>query len=662
MFLTLKKLWVTNMKLLREVITDYTQMILVDESAFPFYQEQELLNESMEEHHKKQKQLKHLQHLEDLIVIGGEQGFGDALSTLNKTHDYLRGKGKAGYSLSTKFDGSPSIIWGHHPDTKKFFIGTKSFFSKTPKINYTDKDIDTNHGESERFATKLKAILKHLKEVSPSEGIFQGDLMYTSDEVQKNDKNQLSFTPNTLTYNVDKNSHEGQKIMKSKIGIAPHTHYEQAPNGELHAVFNIDMSKFKPSENVHFLPTKLRGPFDYKAKDQAKFSESLKNAQEIIRDLHKNGSFTALDNHEKLLLGYINSAIKSKIPLSTESYISYMYSQMKKRTDSLKMDKSREKIKAEVDNEVKNIMANKKSFDSVFKLHRHLQDAKNTLIGVLSKNSPYNETILGSPSKPEGFVASVNGRPIKLVDREHFSAANFDWNAKANPADNPVVLSFGRMNPPTVGHGKMIEKGADIARRIGARQEVVASRSQDKEKNPLTPTQKLSWLKSMFPGKNVSVAAPENSNFVAQLQHFHNQGVKDITIVAGSDRVEGFQKILQKYNGPGKLFDFRRARVISAGERDPDAEGVEGMSASKMRKAAKMDDFNTFRMGLAPHIKHPEAQEMFHTLKSEMGAVNINSMTPGHALSIYAKREDNIGKSAKTEIQRRKNTGTWKGQ
>ena len=652
------------MKLLREIVSDDTSWTVVDESAFPFYQDQDLLNEmtAMEAHRKEQKQLKHLQHLEDLLIIGGQQGFDDVVSALGKTHDYLLGRKRNGYSIQTKFDGSPSILWGVHPETKKFFIGTKSFFNKVPKINYSEADIEKNHGAAPSLVKKLKALFSSLKTITPKEGIFQGDLMYTSDEVQKTANNHLSFTPNTLTYNVDKNSYEGQKIMKSKIGIAPHTHYEQDPNGELRAVFDIDLSKFKDSEDVHFLPTKMRGPFEYKSADISKFVTSLRKAQEMTAKLHKNNSFEPLKDHEKLLLSYINNAIKNKNSPSTEGYVAFLYSQFKKRSDHLKTDKNKEKVKKQLDDETKNVLDNKKAFEDVFTAHRHIQDAKNTLVNVLSRNSQYKESILGEPSKPEGFVVSLHGRPIKLVDREHFSAANFDWNTKVNPEDNPLVLSFGRMNPPTVGHGKMIEKGQDIARRIGAKQAVVASRSQDKEKNPLSPTQKLSWLKSMFPGKNVSVAAPEAATFVAQLQHFHNQGVKDITIVAGSDRIKEFQGILSKYNGPGKLFDFRRARVVSAGERDPDAEGIEGMSASKMRKAAKLGDFKTFKMGIPTHIKGPEAQEMFHTLRAEMGSVQIGQSTPGHALSIYSRRTDKIGQDAKREIDRRIRNGTWQGR
>lgn len=643
------------MRLLREVILDRfpTSVVLLDESSLPTPMLEESVN-------NEQKQLKHLHHLEDLLVIGGDKGFDDIISAAGKTHDYLLGKKRTGYSIQTKFDGSPSIIWGTHPDTGKFFVGTKSFFNKTPKINYSDKDIDTNHGSSPQLAEKLKFLLPELKKVSPKHGVYQGDLMYTAPDV-RGATGKLSFQPNTLEYHVDKDSHEGRKILKSKVGIAAHTHYEKEPtSGNLQAVFDINMDDFKPSEDVHFLPTKLKGPFDYKSKDISEFVTNLNAARELNSKLHRTKAFESIKGHEPTLLAYINNTVKNKQAASPEGYISFLKNQANKKTSKLKTIGVKDRISKAVDAESKNVIENKKVFSDIFKAHRHIQNAKNVLVNVLSKNSPYKETILGNPSKPEGFVVSVNGRPIKIVDREHFSSANFDWNAKSNPEDNPLVLSFGRMNPPTVGHEKMIKTGEDIARRSGAKHQVVASRTQG-PKDPLTPQQKIAWYKQFFPGKNVSVAAPNAPTLIAQLQHYHNQGVKDLTMVVGADRVPEFQNLIAKYNGEGKIFNFRRVRVISAGERDPDAEGVEGMSASKMRDAAKKDDFKTFRSGVPQHVKNPDAQSLFHDLKAQMGVAKITSTTPGHSLAIYANRQDKLGQDAKMEIERRKRAGLWKG-
>jgi len=643
------------MKLLREIVADkYPESVVLLDDSLPqpmLLEEEKPLNDT--------KELKHLHHMEDLMIINGDKGMNDILDVASRTHDYLLGRRRHGFSASIKFDGSPSIIWGTHPETKKFFIGTKSIFNKTPKINYTDKDIDTNHGHAPALADKLKYLLPELKKVSPKGGVFQGDLMYTAHDVH-GDSKKISFQPNTLTYNIDKNSHEGQKILKSKIGVAAHTHYEQTPEGKLQAVFDIDMSEFKPSDDVHFLPTKLRGPFQYKPKDISEFIKNITLAKDINEKLKKSGGFEAIKGHEALLLTYINNAVKNKQQLSPEGYISFMYSQLKKKTEHLKLAQTQNKLKGEIDAEAKNVTANKKVFANIFKAHGHIQAAKNVLVNVLGKASPYKETILGNPSKPEGFVVSVHGKPVKLVDRQHFSAANFDWNARANPSDNPLVMSFGRMNPPTAGHEKMIKAGEDIARRTGAKHQVVATRSQG-PKDPLTPQQKMQWYKQFFPGKNIGVAAPDAPTLIAQLQHYHNQGVKDLTMVVGSDRVKEFQSLLAKYNGEGKLFNFRKARVVSAGERDPDAEGLEGMSASKMREAAKKDDYKTFRTGVPGHVKEPVSQNLFHDLRASMGVVKISSTTPGHSLSIYAKRHDKTGAEARIEIDRRKRTGLWKG-
>jgi hypothetical protein len=646
------------MRLLREIIHDDDSLILIDETAIP-----SLLQEAEKKQAKKEpevdepssKKLAHLDHLEDLLITGGPEGFNHAMSVLSNTHDFLSGKRRSGYSIQTKFDGYPSIIWGHKDG--KFFIGTKSFFNKVPKISYTDKDIETNHGKSPGLVKKLQFLMQNLKKVTPKQGVFQGDLMYSSEDVNAAG-GDISFTPNTITYNVDKNSYQGRKIMKSKVGIAAHTHYEESKNGGLQAVFDIDMGQFKPSDDVHFFPTKLHGPFNYSTKDMSQFADALKGLADKYPKLLKADAFEKIKGHERTLVSYINDTVKRRAQPSFSGYVSFLHGQYAKKSS----DSSMGAIKRQMDSGIKDATENKDAFNAIFDAHKHIQTAKNALVGALSKSSPYKETILGEPSKPEGFVITNNGRPVKMVDRDHFSHANFEWNEKVNPDDNPLVLTFGRMNPPTAGHERVINKGADVARRIGAKHEVVASRSQDSKNNPLTPTQKVSWLKSMFPGKNVSVAAPDKSTLVAQLQHFHNQGVKDLTMVVGADRVKEYQDILARYNGPGKMFQFNRARVISAGNRDDQSKGVEGSSGSKQREAAKKGDFKSFKAGMPSAAKPVDAHKMYHTMRAQMKVVKIDSMTNAHALAIYAKRNDKIGKDAVAEVDRRKRLGTWRGQ
>ena len=186
-----------------------------------------------------------------------------------------------------------------------------------------------------------------------------------------------------------------------------------------------------------------------------------------------------------------------------------------------------------------------------------------------------------------------------------------------------AVLAFGRMNPPTVGHEALVNKVKEVARQNQASHHVVLSHTQDKAKNPLTSEQKLKHAKRFFPGTNLSVSTSEAPNFLTQAAKLHKQGVTHLHMVAGSDRVPEYEKLLHKYNGTheGALFNFKHIKVHSAGERDPDAEGVSGMSASKMRKHASENNFKEFRKGVPQHVPEHHAKELFNHVRQGM---NVN--------------------------------------
>jgi hypothetical protein len=208
------------------------------------------------------------------------------------------------------------------------------------------------------------------------------------------------------------------------------------------------------------------------------------------------------------------------------------------------------------------------------------------------------------------------------------------------------------MNPPTVGHGALVDKVRELAAMNKAGHTIVISHSQDPEKNPLSPEQKIKHAKRMFPGANISAATSEEPTFIHQLKKLHKQGVTHATMVAGSDRIDEYKKLLDKYNGPNGEFNFKSINVVSAGERDPDAEGVTGMSASKMRGHAIANKFSEFKKGIPAHV-HPEhAREMFNDVRKGM-EIKIGPETSGIALARYAKRNDPIGVKARAEVQRR---------
>ena len=184
-----------------------------------------------------------------------------------------------------------------------------------------------------------------------------------------------------------------------------------------------------------------------------------------------------------------------------------------------------------------------------------------------------------------------------------------------------AVMAFGRMNPITVGHEKLVNKVKDIADKVGGSAHIVVSHSQDPKKNPLTSTQKVKHAKRAFPGVNVSASSPDAPNFLAQAAKLHKQGVTHLHMVGGQDRVGEFHKLLHKYNGvkgPHGSFNFKKIEVHSAGDRDPDAEGVEGMSASKMREHASKGNFKKFRSGVPSSMSDQHAKEMYDHVRKGM--------------------------------------------
>jgi nicotinamide mononucleotide adenylyltransferase len=179
-----------------------------------------------------------------------------------------------------------------------------------------------------------------------------------------------------------------------------------------------------------------------------------------------------------------------------------------------------------------------------------------------------------------------------------------------------LTIAFGRFNPPTIGHEKLLDTVASSS--DDNDYVIVPSRSQDKKKNPLDPDTKVSVMRQMFPKhseKIVNDAA--NRTIFDVLKKAHMDGYTNVRIIGGGDRVAEFEKLSNNYNG--KLYAFDNVEVRSAGERDPDSEDdVSGMSASKQRKAAAEGDFKTFRKGVPASMNDKQARELYNTLRSAM--------------------------------------------
>ena len=180
---------------------------------------------------------------------------------------------------------------------------------------------------------------------------------------------------------------------------------------------------------------------------------------------------------------------------------------------------------------------------------------------------------------------------------------------------NKLIFAFGRFNPPTIGHAKLMKEVITQARKNNAKHIVYASASTDKRKNPLDVNTKVKFMEKMFPDNNIKAAGGTQRTFMEILKFF-NKMYGEVIMIAGSDRISEFQGLADKYNG--KEYEYKKITVVSSGERDPDAEGVTGISASKMREMAKKDDYRNFKLGV-PNLSSTDSKALFTAVKKGMG-------------------------------------------
>ena len=185
-----------------------------------------------------------------------------------------------------------------------------------------------------------------------------------------------------------------------------------------------------------------------------------------------------------------------------------------------------------------------------------------------------------------------------------------------------AIFTFGRFNPPTLGHEKLVIAVANVARREGGEYFVYPSHSQDPKKNPLDQTTRVKYMKKMFPKHKENIITSTGKTALEIASELHDKKYTNLVMVVGSDRVKEFQSMLDRYNGDENkahgFYDFDTIKVVSAGERDPDAEGVSGMSASKMRQSAVEGDFKTFRSGIPSSLNDKDTKKMFNDIRKGM--------------------------------------------
>jgi len=391
----------------------------------------------------------HLEHLEDDIINRGSQGGDNALKFLNTVRDMLAGTSRSKVNITVKWDGAPAIICGINPENGKFFVGTKSVFNKTPKINYTNRDIDSNHGGV--VAQKLKVCLAYLSKLN-IKGILQGDLLFTAGDkknINIDGEAMISFTPNTITYAMPKNSAVGKKIAAAKMGIVFHTQYNGKTMASLAASFGSVTGS--TNKNIFLASAKYQdttGSSTFTQAELAKFDSQLRMAEGSLRKAKPildlmSGNITDDISVGYRLKTYFNSYIRNsnsnmaKVKVMQQQFRDYYESFINAEIDARKTPKGKERfIKAKKDN-LQFIDRNSTALYFAIASHITLGNAKNTLLQKMNQIKSIGHFLRTKTgyrvTAPEGYVAiNSTAGAVKFVDRLEFSRQNFimpkGWN------------------------------------------------------------------------------------------------------------------------------------------------------------------------------------------------------------------------------------------
>ena len=390
----------------------------------------------------------HLEHLEDDIINRGSKGGDNAVNFLKSVRNMLAGNSGAKTNITVKWDGAPAIICGINPENGKFFVGTKSVFNKTPKINYTTADIRRNHGGE--VARKLTVCLAQLSRLN-IKGILQGDLLFTDDlkAITIDGEKMISFTPNTITYAVPLNSDLGKRILRAKMGIVFHTQYTGKSMDSLSAGFGS--VRGSSGRNVFLASASYQdtsGASTFTVSELKTFDAQIRMAEGSLRKAGPILDLMSKSSNDQLSVGfrlktYFNYYIKNsksgmeKVNTMQQQFRDYYDNILQAEIDAKKTPRGKEKyIRAQKDG-LRFIDRNKTALYFAIASHITLGNCKNTLLQKMNQIQSIGNFIRTGRgyrvTAPEGYVAvdRVAGA-IKLVDRLEFSRQNFTmpkgWN------------------------------------------------------------------------------------------------------------------------------------------------------------------------------------------------------------------------------------------
>ena len=382
---------------------------------------------------------KHLDHLEDRIILDGNAGAKEAIEILKLMGDFLSGTPGPGIAVTTKWDGAPAIVCGTDPSDGQFFVGTKSVFNAAnPKIYKTQTEIQRN--ESGGLAAKLSSALQYLP-AAQIKGVLQGDLMFTNDKKREtiDGVDYITFRPNTITYAANPKTNLGRKINAAQIGIVFHTKYTGDSLPTMTASFDVG-NDFKTGGNVWAEKAQFQDIGKVAAMNLAerqKYDAAIRKAEGSITQA--SDIFNKIKADDKTLglqpelLKFVNKKIRAgHVPSVERTYAEFLHhlgGEYAKNIEGLKTLEGQANKAFKFVDALFFVDDNERQFKMFLATWMNIVSAKMMLVDKMKRVQSLNLFVdMGThyqATTPEGFVAITGGKATKLIDRLEFSKLNF---------------------------------------------------------------------------------------------------------------------------------------------------------------------------------------------------------------------------------------------
>ena len=557
----------------------------------------------------------HYTHLEDILITDGAKGIPKIMVSLI---DLV--KGIPTTQVDTKIDGSPSVFFGLKDG--KFFVATKSIFNVDPKINFTNSDIEKNHGHAPGLVEKLKSALKYLPGIYNSTEILQGDFMYSPGEVKTAiiaGQPHFVFQPNTVINAIPVDSDLGMKIKPSTIGFATHTKY--TADGKR---VQIQSSDVKRSKFVFEMP--VSAPT---LKEYGHLQSDIDSVRKALGGLSRPGLAIMTEPVvQGLYMVYKNATVRLDKEVSFAGFLSFIAEKYQKEIDKVKNEQIKAVKKEALSKITQNLLAHEKECTQVMEVHSLIERVKNRVIDELNELQPirrfFKDEFGGlKQANVEGYVTYNNHGTTKFVKRSEFSKQNFAQSSNRTPVTEgtqklAVIVPLGRFNPPHIEHMHLIDATLKVAKSSGGTPIIFVSTKTDNKKNPLTADEKIKYLNKMYPGQPglFQRPPPKNPTSIGVAKMLSEMGYTDIIAVLGDDRTEELGSLLHRYNH--KEFDFNSIKVVPRTSIIPSTGTGDGIHASDLRRWAVEGDFDNMRDSISKKLSDSEVRSIMSLIKNRI--------------------------------------------